>query len=149
MKMDVFSPSVLDALPKATIKEILGKFVVVFPIGFFIVLALFYIIAQLEFQRATILKAKEDVGNIELLQFVIRHDLEALASDLLLLANNESFESYFEDSSEKNLASLAERLKNFTRDKKIYRQVRYLNLKGQEVVRINMEGLRPEMVPRD
>lgn len=149
MKLDVSSPSVLDALPKATIKEILGKFVVVFPIGFFIVLALFYIIAQHEFQRVTILKAKEDVGNIELLQFVIRHDLETLASDLLLLANNESFERYFEDSSEKNLAILVERLKNFTRDKKIYKQVRYFNPKGQEVIRINMEGLRPEIVPRE
>jgi len=149
MKMDVFSPSVLDALPKATIKEILGKFVVVFPIGFFIVLALFYILAQLEFQRVTILKAKEDLGNIELLQFVIHHDLEALASDLLLLANNESFERYFEDSSEKNLSSLAERLKNFTRDKKIYNRARYLDVKGHEVIRINMEGLRPEIVPQD
>ena len=68
MKMDVISTSMLDALPKATIKEILGKFFVVFPIGLFIVLALFYIIAQLEFQRVTILKAKEDLGNIELLQ---------------------------------------------------------------------------------
>lgn len=149
MEMEVISTSMLDALPKATIKEILGKFVVVFPIGFFIVLGLFYIIAQLEFQRVTILKAKEDVGNMELLHFVIRHDLEALASDLLLLANNESFERYFEESSEKNLANLTERLKNFTRDQKIYNQVRYFNLRGHEVIRINMEGLRPEIVTRD
>jgi len=147
--MDAISPSMLDVLPKATIKEILGKFVFVFPIGFFIVLALFYIIGQLEFQRVTTLKAKEDVGNMELLHVVIRHDLEALASDLLLLANNESFERYFEDSSEKNRASLAERLKNFTRDKKIYNQTRYINLKGHEVIRINMEGLRPVIVPRE
>lgn len=145
--MDVISTSMLDTLPKATIKEILGKFVVVFPIGFFIVLGLFYIIAQLEFQRVTILKAKEDVGNMELLHFVIRRDLEALASDLLLLANNESFERYFADGSEKNLVRLTDRLKNFTRDKKIYNKVRYLNLEGHEVIRINMKGLRPVVVP--
>jgi diguanylate cyclase (GGDEF)-like protein/PAS domain S-box-containing protein len=149
MKMDAISTSVLDALPKATSKNILGKFVVIFPIGFFIVVTLFYIIAQLEFQRVTILKAKEDAGNIELLQFVIRHDLDALASDLHLLANKESFERYFKYRSEKNLASLTKRLKYFSRDKKIYSQVRYLNLKGHEVIRVDMEGLRPEVVPRD
>ncbi|MFT5697577.1 MAG: diguanylate cyclase (GGDEF)-like protein/PAS domain S-box-containing protein [Desulforhopalus sp.] len=146
MKMNVLSSSVLEVLPKASIKEKLRKFIVFFPIGFFIVFGPLYIVAQLEYQRMTAVKAKEHLGNMELLQFVIRHDLEALASDLLLLANNESLERYFEDSSVENLESLSERFKNFTRDKKIYSQVRYVDLKGHEVVRINMNGIRAEIV---
>ena len=147
MDMNVITSSALDAFPRATIKEILGKFVFVFPIGFFIVFVLFYTIAQLEFKRMTIVKAKEAIGNIELLKFVIRHDLEVLASDILLFANSESFQRYFEDSSEEKLAILTERFQNFTRDKKIYNQVRYVNVEGHEIVRINMQGLRPEIVP--
>lgn len=147
MKMEVVSPSILETQPKATLREIGKKFGVIFSIGFFIVVALFYTIGQFEFQRVLALKAKEDISKMQLLHFIIRHDLEAFASDILLLANNESFKRYVENSSEKNLAGLADHLKYFARDKKIYNKVSYLNLNGQEVIRINMDGLRPETVP--
>lgn len=145
--MDVSSSAAITRLPKASIGKILRRFAVIFPVGFLLIFILCYTIAQLEFKRVTAITMGEELGNIKLLRFVVRHDLETLASDLLLLANNESLERYFEEESEQNLQIVAERFKNFSRDKKIYPQVRYFNNDGHEVVRVNMERLLPQIVP--
>lgn len=146
--MDVSPEPVIVPLPKATIHQILKKFFLIFPVLFFVVFSICYIIAQLEFKRVSSITAQEELSNIKLVKFVIASDLKALASDILLLAKNESLERYFEDSSEENLERLSERFKGFNRDKKIYNQVRYLDVDGREIVRINMAGLFPEVVPQ-
>lgn len=145
--MDVPSSTNSSPLLKASSVDVLRKFLVIFPIVFFVVFSFIYIVAHLEFKRVATITAKEELLNIKLLRFVIHNDLQALASDLLLLANNESLQRYFEDDSKENLAKLSARFSGFTRDKKIYTQVRYCNADGREVVRINMNGLAPENVP--
>ncbi|BHH82106.1 sensor domain-containing diguanylate cyclase [Desulforhopalus sp. 52FAK] len=146
--MDVSPPlAALTRLPKASTAKIFRRFAVIFPAGFLLIFILCYTVAQLEFKRVTATTMQEELGNIELLRFVVRNDLEILASDLLLLANNESLEHYFEEESDENLQALAERFKNFSRDKKIYTQVRYFDVDGHEVVRVNMEKMLPTIVP--
>jgi len=147
--MDVSSPTAVNPLPKTTIGHILRKFLIIFPSGFLLVFFLCYSIAHLEFLRVTSVVAQNELSSIKLLKYVIRHDLETLASDILLLANNESLEGYLEENSKENIEKLTERFRNFARDKKIYTQVRYLDKSGMEVVRINMGGMLPEVVAQD
>lgn len=146
--MNVSSPNSVSSLPKATIGDIFRKFLLVFPTGFILLFVLCYSIANVEFIKVSSVIAQEELSTIKLLKLVICHDLETLASDIHLLANSESLERYFEDGSTDNFARLTERFKEFTRDKKIYSQVRYLNKSGHEVVRINMGRMIPEEVPK-
>lgn len=69
-------------------------------------------------------------------------------SDLLVLAEGEVLKEYLHDESKRNWIKLAREFSAFARRKPKYRQLRYLDNQGMEILRINNRDGEPEIVPR-
>lgn len=98
-----------------------------FPVGLLAVLVVFSMIARLEYQKVALLVANQDRIHLRQVQFVIGHDLEMLASDLMNLAGSGSLLDYLESPSEPRRNTLNNHLRLFAEDDKKYDQVRFLD----------------------
>lgn len=116
-----------DFFPKTTVREVLRKFLIYFPVGLLAVLVVFSMIARLEYQKVALLVANQDRIHLRQVQFVIGHDLEMLASDLMNLAGSGSLLDYLESPSEPRRNTLNNHLRLFAEDDKKYDQVRFLD----------------------
>jgi diguanylate cyclase (GGDEF)-like protein len=86
----------------------------------------------------------EKVEHSLLLQRKMAHThFSMIVSDLQFLAKEETLETYLDNPSAKNLVLLNREYLTFSRHKKNYEQVRYLDDRGMEVVRINYDGGQP------
>lgn len=137
--------TILDIALKLSAKEVSKKFALYFFIGFIILVSWFAIIIQIEYRQSLEIQKKEQIHKLRLINYMIQHDLETLASDLLILANNETLQEYLQPNSHVNKVKLQNRFLLFVRDRKVYDQARFLDNDGNEVIRVNM-GKTPEVV---
>lgn len=79
-----------------------------------------------------------EVGHEELARNSIIRDLENLGSDLLILAGSEHMVRLLDDNTPQARRALAERYLSFSKDRRIYDQIRYIDETGQETVRVNL-----------
>jgi hypothetical protein len=77
----------------------------------------------------------------------IENSVQNAAADLVFLSQQASLKYYLETGTASARDDLASDFLAFTRIKRIYDQVRYLDENGREVVRINYELSRPRVVP--
>ncbi|WP_158498853.1 sensor domain-containing diguanylate cyclase [Magnetospira sp. QH-2] len=77
----------------------------------------------------------------------MERDLEILVSDALVLADSYEMQQYLADPDEGRRYELEYRFLNFTTDRRLYDQIRFLDSDGLEVVRINYNEGQPKVVP--
>ncbi|MCU7800430.1 MAG: cache domain-containing protein, partial [gamma proteobacterium symbiont of Lucinoma myriamae] len=69
-------------------------------------------------------------------------------SDLMFLSKGESFKKYFHDNSKVNWIYLAREFETFSRYKKIYNQIRFIDEQGKEKIRVDYNDGVPAILPR-
>ncbi|WP_321323737.1 ATP-binding protein [Thiomicrorhabdus sp.] len=85
--------------------------------------------------------------NLQIAQ-LIQNDFSIINSDLMYLAGENEAIAYFQKPSPKKRADLEEHILNFSKNHTNYSQLRYLDLQGQEVVRVNRKGGHSELVAK-
>jgi len=96
--------------------------------------------------RTMRLEARE-AARAELAAKFIGHDFATVTSDLRVLSEDPDLISYLESESEANKGRLAHDFLIFSREKKLYDQIRFIAADGREVVRVNFNRGAPAIVP--
>jgi len=105
---------------------------------------LFY---ELKLQKK-ILKADEQ-RQVEVLRRVAKDDVKAVISDLFYLSVNPVLHQMIESGQQTTRRKLGKVFLDFSKNSKLYDQVRFLNETGMERVRINFGQGRPNIVTDD
>ncbi len=85
--------------------------------------------------------------NVDLARRTIVSDIGGVVSDLLFLSEHIERQGLFEAPVEQRKRDIAREFLVFAGKKRLYDQIRYLDSSGMEVVRINFNGGKPEIVP--
>ncbi|MGD8926914.1 MAG: PAS domain S-box protein, partial [Thioalkalispiraceae bacterium] len=94
-------------------------------------------------------KGIEREGSIILIgKGLISHFNEQLASDVLYLSDSPELEKLFKSQNESLLLLLANDWIRFSRNKRIYDQIRWIDLSGMERLRVNFNGGEPTIVAK-
>lgn len=96
--------------------------------------------------RMTRLETRE-AAQVELAAKLVGKDFETVTSDLLALSQDTDLTSYLESGSEADKADLASEFQVFSREKRLYDQIRFIAADGREVVRVNFHRGAPAIVP--
>jgi PAS domain-containing protein len=97
-------------------------------------------------------KGMEDREKINIIQQqkIIRNDIRSIATDLMILANDQHLHFVHKNRADidKERKTVSKEFLHFARQKKIYDQVRLLDSKGMELIRVNDNDGQPTIVPR-
>ena len=96
-------------------------------------------------ERGT-LEAREQL-NLDLAAHTIASDISSVVTDLMFLAENLQEQGLLDRDTPRNRNRIALGFQVFARNKGLYDQIRYLDLKGREAVRVNLDGGSPRIVP--
>ena len=107
----------------------------------------FYGTVELE-SELTRLKSNE-ILHVRLGVSALSHHLEAVTHDLLFLANHSTLIEAVNNPNQENLFRLAGDFANFSRSKRIYDQIRWLDETGMEQVRVDYQASQPLIVPAE
>ena len=99
-------------------------------------------------QREWRLRQEQAAHRLVLAYELIARDLERVRSDVLYVANQQTIRD-FDAHDLKSRTQVEMELASFLKFKRSYQQMRLIDNKGMEVVRVDMEGGRPKTVPRD
>lgn len=111
--------------------------------------ALIVVFAAFEYMRMNVQQVKINIresGHVELGRNSVVRDLESLGSDLLVLANGETIKRVLNDNTPGARLALADRFLIFSKDRRHYDQIRYIDELGMEVVRVNFNDGAPMVV---
>ena len=85
--------------------------------------------------------------NVGIGKKVVLKDLEAVRADLLVLSENSSFSELNGPLADHALTHLGKEFLTYSKNKHIYDQIRYLDEKGREVIRVNYKDGKSLLVP--
>jgi signal transduction histidine kinase len=108
------------------------------------ILYLFYT-SNLNATLATIKQNEKTQINIQ--AQMIDNKMRSVGSDLLYLSELSSFKSYMKNKNTFTKKQLSNDLLAFSARQKIYDQIRFLDLSGDEIIRINFDKKKPYNVP--
>jgi len=91
----------------------------------------------------------EEINHVRMGRNSIERDLEYLGNDLAVLADSEILARFLTTNSAKDRQALAERYRTFAVDRRIYDQIRFLDVTGMEIVRINYSDGKAQIVSTD
>ena len=86
--------------------------------------------------------------NVKLGVTTLGEELRSLGSDVLFLAKNNELKGAFASDDRALRQALAQELKIFIKEKRVYDQIRYIGLDGIELVRVNFNSGDVEVVPQ-
>ncbi len=78
---------------------------------------------------------------------LISSQFEMISSDLIVLAESSSLNSFIEKNSQHNRCNVEKLFLSFSRRKKLYDQIRFIDTLGNEKIRINFNNGKPLVVP--
>ena len=90
---------------------------------------------------------KEERARVRPAMRTIARDFASVTSDLKFLAEFGTMQRFLSEGDATSLTALAQELYTLSRNKGLYDQIRYLDVDGQERVRINYNGGSPVVVP--
>ena len=96
---------------------------------------------NLEIER-TVLERRE-THHAEMVKESLATDLDTIAADVLVLAQSHEFKEGIK------LAELSEEFLIFSKQRRFYDQIRFLDQTGMEVSRVNFNGGKPAIVPAE
>ncbi len=104
----------------------------------------FYFTAQ--HSRQEIIENQE-ISSLSQQEKIIRNDIKSILADLMLLVRHHHLHSNIEGGTGDSFGTVAEEFLIFAQQKKIYDQVRFIDHKGMEQIRINYNDSHPTIVP--
>lgn len=105
----------------------------------------FYNHLEIDIEKSKI--EANELLNVGIGKKVVLKDLEAVRTDLLVLSGNSSFSELNGPLSDHALKNLGEEFLNYSNNKHIYDQIRYLDERGREIIRVNYKDGKSELVP--
>lgn len=118
-------------------------FVPAFVITVLLVIIFFYSQTQLSLVE----RQAADKSAVRLAAEFVKHELNNVISDLRVLAKDETLGIATQGDIPGAREQLEKKLKTFSLEKKIFDQLRILNMEGNEVIRINYNNGKPVSVP--
>jgi PAS domain S-box-containing protein len=106
----------------------------------------FYFTAQQSRQKVI---EHQETFSISQQEKIIRNDIKSITTDLLLLVNHHRLHAHVAGAAAGSFDTVAEEFLIFARQKKIYDQVRFIDAKGMEQIRINYNDGDPGIVPAE
>jgi signal transduction histidine kinase/DNA-binding NarL/FixJ family response regulator len=88
-----------------------------------------------------------EVVNLNIGKQIISNELESIVTDLLVLAEHSTFSTSFKSLNQAAVKLLARYFLVFSQKKRLYAQVRFIDQKGMEIVRVNFNAGQPAIVP--
>jgi two-component sensor histidine kinase len=133
-------------LSKPGLRDVTNRFLVVFlPLMFLIIVVTAMVYHTETVSKKTIVRASEN--NIVSLQMqIIASDFQSVVSDLMILSENHELKAFLESGEAMHRSILGKEFLILSKQKGLYDQIRFLDEKGMEVVRINFNDGRPEIV---
>jgi PAS domain S-box-containing protein len=107
-----------------------------------VVAAHFYV----DYRAERTLRDARETLNVELARRALAADIAAVTTDLMFLGRLVEGLSFDRTAAEGRNRYLAEVFLTFAREKGLYDQIRFLDIHGQEVVRVNLAGGNPVLV---
>jgi len=104
---------------------------------------------QLETRNNNQRLSVEEQHSLDLQLAVVRNHFNSIISDLSFLTGQEDLMAYLETPSAQLLAPVAREYQTFSASKRIYDQIRYLDEKGLEIVRVNYNAGVPAIVAKE
>jgi PAS domain S-box-containing protein len=93
-----------------------------------------------------VMRQSGELLNVGLARSALKRDLAGVVSDLMFLSRYIERQGFTVDK-ELNVEAIAKLFITFTKEKRLYDQVRFIDNLGVEKVRVNFSGGNPEMVP--
>lgn len=121
-------------------KGLAREFTLAFIINVVIVGAFFYGFAHSQYVKSISVREVVEENHLELMRFSMARDLKILVSDLRVLAHSDALAQYVMRPSGENLHLVQDRVSIFASDRKMYDQIRYIDISGQELVRVDYEN---------
>jgi len=134
-----------DAARTGLIKGFLKVFIPFFVLFF----GGFISIHILDHHNKTKIKLVEEGHHIKLLKNAITNDLEHVLHDVLVLADSEALQNYLKNKTAGNYRKAADRFATFAMDRMTYDQIRFLDERGMETVRVNRASNKNLFAPTD
>lgn len=116
-------------------------FLPVFILSSGIVLLLYY----LDLEKNIAITKRHALDNTTILKEIVASDLQLIASDVLFLSEYHELKTPVE---KKPFSNVFEDFFSFSKRKKIYDQIRFLDVEGMEIFRINDNNGNPRIVPK-
>ncbi len=117
-----------------------------FGIGVLAIVIFFY---KLQFKSIEDSLKTQEIHTINLQQIEIENSLSNIVSDLLFISTQNELQAYFNSENQNAVAAIEKEYKQFSIRKKRYDQIRYLDNRGQEIVRINYNSGHPFAVAEE
>ncbi len=135
--------------PPMTIRRAVLRFAMVFAPVAAVILAMSAIIQRIETQSAEAIIKLRQTQHLEVARQIIHQDIAAAVSDLQLLSHQKHFEAVLRQSDPAAIEMLQQDWRLFAEIRKVYDQVRLIDITGFEMVRVNLEAGRALAVPAD
>ena len=114
---------------------------------FVLFLGVIYLLLTFNYQNDQNAATFVGQNQVNLIQKVIRNDLNIVYSDVLFLAEQQALQKFFADNSSEYANHLAQDLLSFSSRKGKYDQVRLLDETGMEIIRVNYNN--GQVVPKN
>ena len=106
-------------------------------------------IYTVDFGRKMDLITNDEVNFVQLLKQIISVELELVVADLMILSESPNLQAILTGGGDQQYEALTQEFLSFAGRKAIYDQIRFLDETGQEIVRINFNEGKLDVVPRD
>ncbi|MCB9208221.1 MAG: PAS domain S-box protein [Ignavibacteriales bacterium] len=128
-------------------KDFLSYFIAVFTTLLMVIFVIVYLIRNYHKENELSLILKEDEIHIRAINDVFSTGFDNIVSDLEILSRTEILQNYLNEKTEKNFNQLNKQFLLFSSTKRIYDQIRFIDLNGMEISRVNFHKGNPQIVP--
>ncbi|MDX2479088.1 MAG: diguanylate cyclase [Desulfuromusa sp.] len=133
----------------ALVRKSLSTFLILFLVLGALLGGMVAVFYQLQTQNYDKRLRAEERHSLELQLAVARNHFTSIISDLFFLAGQGALKAYLEDPFDHHLKSVRSEYLTYSTSKKTYDQIRYLDVLGQEVARVNYNAGEPAIVAQE
>lgn len=134
--------------PSAPTRRIfLRLFIILYVPAAIILTGLVYGILKVETNLQLTRIKTQEVGQVDVASHVLAHDFEAVSSDLMVLAHAPDSKRFINSASAEHKRGMTELFVDISQQKQLYDQIRYLDVNGKEVIRVNLNAGKAEVTP--
>jgi len=105
-----------------------------------VVLATCWLLYQREAGQISRSQTEREITRVNLLSKLMQSELRPVTDDLRLLADGDGLRRYLDTGDPAGLAAALHRATFFSQHKPFYDQIRYIDERGNEVIRVNAAG---------
>jgi len=110
---------------------------------------IFWIFFAQEVKSIKLIEQANERQNIKLLQKVIENDIKVNAYNLIFLANHTKLHKWLSSRQSRDKLDVIRLFLNFSKEAKIYDQIRFIDNHGMELIRINYDNGQPKNISKN